>query len=63
MLVSVVGGVAPTRAAIVAVPNFANASLVGANTVNGPGPLKVEVKPAAVTAVTSVLRAGVSTAS
>jgi hypothetical protein len=34
--------------------NAANASSVGAKTVNGPGPLKVSPNPAAVTAATNV---------
>ncbi len=33
------------------------ASLVGANTVSGPGPLRVSVSPAAVSAAVSVVRA------
>ncbi len=35
--------------------SFANAASVGAKTVNGPGPLRVSTRPAALTAVTSVL--------
>src|ERR1700733_9137439 len=35
--------------------SFANASLVGANTVNGPGPFSVSTNPAAFTAATSVV--------
>ena len=35
--------------------NAANASLVGANTVNGPGLLSVSTSPAAFTAATSVV--------
>jgi hypothetical protein len=35
--------------------NAANAALVGANTVNGPGPLSVSTSPAALTAATSVV--------
>ena len=38
--------------------SFANASFVGANTVYGPGPASVSVKPAAWTAVTSVEKSG-----
>src|SRR5262249_29863395 len=34
---------------------MANAALVGANTVNGPGPLSVSTRPAALTAATSVV--------
>src|SRR3984885_4015860 len=34
---------------------MANASLVGANTVNGPGPFSVSTRPAAFTAATSVV--------
>jgi len=40
----------------------AKAASVGANTVNGPGPLSVLTNPAAVTAVTSVENAGLDTA-
>ena len=36
--------------------------MVGAKTVNGPGPCKVPTSPAAVSAVTSVLKAGLDTA-
>src|SRR5262249_41975835 len=35
--------------------SFAKAALVGANTVNGPGPCKVSTRPAAFTAATSVV--------
>src|ERR1700712_1648368 len=35
--------------------SFANAALVGANTVKGPGPDKVSTRPAALTAATSVV--------
>ena len=35
--------------------SFAKASLVGANTVNGPGPFNVSTRPAALTAATSVV--------
>src|SRR5580698_4853189 len=35
--------------------SFANAALVGANTVNGPGPFSVSTNPAAFTAATSVV--------
>ena len=35
--------------------NFANAALVGANTVKGPGPCRVSTRPAAFTAATSVV--------
>ena len=41
----------------------AKASLVGANTVKLPGEDSVSTRPAACTAVTSVLRSGVATAS
>ena len=39
-----------------------NASSLGANTVNGPGPLRVSIKPAAVNAVASVLKLPAATA-
>ena len=42
------------RVSTVPFGSFANAALVGANTVNGPSPLKVSTRPAAVTAATSV---------
>ncbi len=35
--------------------SLAKAALVGANTVNGPGPLSVSTRPAAFTAATSVV--------
>ena len=35
--------------------SLANAALVGANTVNGPGPESVSTRPAAFTAATSVV--------
>src|SRR3954451_9423807 len=37
---------------------LAKAAFVGANTVNGPGPESVSVRPAAFTAVTSVEKSG-----
>src|SRR5215468_9630776 len=36
--------------------SLANAALVGAKTVNGPGPARVSTRPAALTAVTSVVK-------
>ena len=42
--------------------NLANASSVGAKTVNGPAPLRVSTRPAAFTAVTSVLNDPAATA-
>ena len=42
--------------------SFAKAALVGAKTVNGPGPDRVSTRPAAFTAVTSVDRSGTPTA-
>jgi hypothetical protein len=42
--------------------SLANASSVGANTVKGPGPLRVSTRPAALTAVTSVLNELAATA-
>ena len=38
--------------------SFAKAAFVGANTVNGPGPISVSTRPAALTAETSVVRLG-----
>jgi hypothetical protein len=42
--------------------SFANASLVGANTVNGPSPESVSTSPAAFTAATSVEKSGLPAA-
>jgi hypothetical protein len=42
--------------------SFANAASVGAKTVNGPGPDSVSTRPAAFTAVTSVLKLPASAA-
>src|SRR5215813_2029764 len=44
-----------SRLSTVPAGNLAKASLVGANTVNGPGPESVSTKPAAFTAATSVV--------
>ena len=44
-----------SRSAKVAAGILANASSVGAKTVNGPGPLSVSTKPAALTAASRVL--------
>src|SRR5688572_30784834 len=44
-----------SRASTVPAGSFANASSVGANTVNGPSPVSVSSRPAALTAATSVL--------
>src|SRR6201991_4347447 len=44
-----------TRVSTVPAGSLANASLVGANTVNGPGPDSVSTRPAAFTAATSVV--------
>ena len=48
---------APTNAAFAKLPagSLANAALVGAKTVNGPGPCSVSTSPAALTAATSVV--------
>jgi len=42
--------------------SFANAASVGANTVNGPGPLRVSTRPAACSAVARVLKSPAATA-
>ena len=44
------------KVAIVPSGNAANASSVGANTVNGPSPFKVSTRPAACTAATNVVK-------
>src|SRR6202044_4069909 len=44
-----------SRLSTVPAGNLANAALVGANTVNGPGPDSVSTRPAAFTAATSVV--------
>ena len=44
-----------SRLSTVPVGSLANAALVGANTVNGPGPCSVSTSPAAFTAATSVV--------
>src|SRR6185437_10057776 len=44
-----------SRLSTVPAGSAANASLVGANTVNGPGPSSVSTRPAAFTAATSVV--------
>src|SRR4051794_10254334 len=48
--------------ASVAFGSLANASLVGANTVNGPLPASVSARPAAFTALTSVEKSGLADA-
>src|SRR4029077_13701118 len=44
-----------SRVSTVPAGSLANAALVGANTVNGPGPDSVSTRPAAFTAATSVV--------
>lgn len=51
-----------TSVSTVPAGSFANASSEGANTVNGPAPLRVSTSPAAVTAATSVLNEPAATA-
>src|SRR5829696_8436472 len=51
-----------SRVSIVPAGNAANASSVGANTVNGPSPRSVCSSPAAFTAVTSVVKSPAATA-
>ena len=51
---SVSAGMSPSRASTVPSGSFANASSVGAKTVNGPSPCSVSTRPAAPSAATSV---------
>ena len=51
-----------TSVSTVPAGNFANASLVGANTVNGPVPDNVVTRSAALTAATSVVKFGAAEA-
>ncbi len=55
MLVSVALFSGLTSVSTVPAGSAANASLVGAKTVNGPGLLSVSTRPAALTAATSVV--------
>src|SRR5579864_3424673 len=55
MLVSVALFSGLTRLSTVPGGNAANASFVGAKTVNGPAPFSVSTRPAALTAATSVV--------
>src|ERR1700756_1468633 len=55
MLVSVALFSGLTSVSTVPAGSLAKASLVGANTVNGPGPSSVSTRPAALTAATSVV--------
>ena len=51
-----------SRASRSALGIFAKAASVGANTVNGPGPFRVSTRPAALSAVASVLNCPAETA-
>ena len=51
-----------SSASTVPAGSLANASSVGANTVNGPAPFNVSTSPAALTAATSVLKSPAETA-
>jgi hypothetical protein len=55
MLVSLARFSGFSRASTVPGGSAAKALLTGANTVNGPGPLRVSTRPAALTAATSVV--------